>query len=88
MATAGAYGLTFAITGQCSPVAPNQVWTSDITYLRTDDGWLYLAIVLDLFKMVAETVHDCRHRHRCANRWHGFARETGSKNVASLRKKS
>jgi len=31
------------------PSAPNQVWTSDITYLWTDEGWLYLAIVLDLF---------------------------------------
>jgi putative transposase len=29
--------------------APNQVWTSDITSLWTDEGWLYLAIVLDLF---------------------------------------
>ena len=32
-----------------APSAPNQVWTSDITYLWTDEGWLYLAIVLDLF---------------------------------------
>jgi len=32
-----------------TPSAPNQVWTSDITYLWTDEGWLYLAIVLDLF---------------------------------------
>ncbi|OIQ92629.1 IS2 transposase TnpB [mine drainage metagenome] len=32
-----------------TPVAPNQVWTADITYLWTDEGWLYLAIVLDLF---------------------------------------
>lgn len=32
-----------------APAAPNQVWTSDITYLWTDEGWLYLAIVLDLF---------------------------------------
>lgn len=31
------------------PTAPNQVWTSDITYLWTDEGWLYLAIVMDLF---------------------------------------
>jgi transposase InsO family protein len=31
------------------PAAPNKVWTSDITYLWTDEGWLYLAIVLDLF---------------------------------------
>ena len=32
-----------------TPTKPNQVWTSDITYLWTDEGWLYLAIVLDLF---------------------------------------
>lgn len=32
-----------------NPSRPNQVWTSDITYLWTDEGWLYLAIVLDLF---------------------------------------
>ena len=32
-----------------APTAPNQVWTSDITYLWTDEGWLYLAVVLDLF---------------------------------------
>ena len=32
-----------------TPSQPNQVWTSDITYLWTDEGWLYLAIVLDLF---------------------------------------
>jgi len=32
-----------------TPTAPNQVWTSDITYLWTEEGWLYLAIVMDLF---------------------------------------
>lgn len=32
-----------------TPAAPNRIWTSDITYLWTDEGWLYLAIVLDLF---------------------------------------
>jgi putative transposase len=31
------------------PMEPNQVWTADLTYLWTDEGWLYLAIVLDLF---------------------------------------
>ena len=29
--------------------APDQKWVSDITYVWTDEGWLYLAIVLDLF---------------------------------------
>lgn len=28
---------------------PNAVWVSDITYVRTAQGWLYLAVVLDLF---------------------------------------
>ena len=28
---------------------PNRVWTSDITYIWTREGWLYLAVVLDLF---------------------------------------
>jgi putative transposase len=28
---------------------PNQVWTGDITYLQTDEGWVFLAVVLDLF---------------------------------------
>jgi putative transposase len=29
--------------------APNQVWTGDITYIQTDEGWLFLAAVIDLF---------------------------------------
>jgi transposase InsO family protein len=29
--------------------APNQVWTSDITYLATAEGWVYPAVVIDLF---------------------------------------
>lgn len=33
----------------CTPSAPDRVWTSDITTLWTEDGWLSLAIVLDLF---------------------------------------
>lgn len=32
-----------------TPAAPDRVWTSDITYLWTEEGWLYLAIVMDLF---------------------------------------
>lgn len=29
--------------------APNQSWVTDITYIRTHEGWLYLAVVLDLW---------------------------------------
>ena len=28
---------------------PNQMWVCDITYIGTDEGWLYLAVVLDLY---------------------------------------
>jgi putative transposase len=30
-----------------APTGPNQIWVSDITYVRTDTGWLYVAAVLD-----------------------------------------
>jgi len=29
--------------------APNQVWVTDITYVPTDEGWLYVAAIKDLF---------------------------------------
>jgi transposase InsO family protein len=29
--------------------APNQKWLADLTYVPTDEGWLYLALVLDLY---------------------------------------
>ena len=52
-----------------TPAAPNQAWSADITYIWTDEGWLYLAVVLDLFnrevigwsikaRMTAEIVMD------------------------------
>jgi putative transposase len=31
------------------PTGVNQIWVSDITYIATLEGWLYLAIILDLF---------------------------------------
>lgn len=54
---------------QFTPAEPNQVFTSDITYIWTDEGWLYLAVTLDLFnreivgwsvkpRMTAELVTD------------------------------
>ena len=32
-----------------SAIEPNQKWVTDITYIRTGEGWLYLAVVLDLY---------------------------------------
>ena len=32
-----------------SPAAPNVAWVTDITYIRTHQGWIYLAVVIDLF---------------------------------------
>lgn len=29
--------------------APNQIWVSDITYIQVTEGWLYLAVIIDLF---------------------------------------
>ncbi|MCT6592511.1 IS3 family transposase [Pantoea dispersa] len=34
---------------QFSPDAPDKRWVTDITYIRTHEGWLYLAVVVDLF---------------------------------------
>lgn len=32
-----------------SPSAPDRAYVSDITYIWTQEGWLYLAVVIDLF---------------------------------------
>jgi transposase InsO family protein len=34
------------------PSAPDQIWVSDITYVATREGWLYLAVILDLFSRI------------------------------------
>jgi putative transposase len=44
-----------------SASAPNQLWVTDITYVATDEGWLYVALVMDLFsrKFVGWAVEAC-----------------------------
>jgi putative transposase len=32
-----------------TPAGPNQVWARDISYVGTNEGWLYVAVVLDLY---------------------------------------
>jgi putative transposase len=34
---------------QFNTATPNEAWVTDITHIRTHEGWLYLAVVLDLF---------------------------------------
>ena len=39
--------------------APNKTWTGDITYIWTKQGWMYLAVVLDLFnREIVGCVHE------------------------------
>jgi putative transposase len=37
------------LSQQFQATRPNQIWLSDLTYIRTQEGWLYLAAVLDLY---------------------------------------
>ncbi len=32
-----------------NPVKPGQAWVSDLTYIRTGEGWLYLTMIMDLY---------------------------------------
>ncbi len=34
---------------QLTVTLPNKAWMADITYIRTWQGWLYLAVVMDVF---------------------------------------
>ncbi len=44
---------------QLNPLVPDEVWVTDITYIRTHEGWLYLAVVVDLFsrKVIGRSMH-------------------------------
>jgi transposase InsO family protein len=44
---------------------PNQKWTSDITYVWTAEGWLYLAVVMDLYSraLVGGSMSRCMTQH-------------------------
>lgn len=46
-----------------APSGPNQTWVTDLTYVRTGEGWLYVAVLLDLWSRrvvgwaTAQTLH-------------------------------
>lgn len=48
-----------------APTGPNQTWVADLTYVRTAEGWLYVAVLLDLWSRrvvgwaTAKTLHAC-----------------------------
>ena len=48
-----------------APTGPNQIWVTDLTYVRTQEGWLYVAVMLDLWSRrvvgwaTAPTLHAC-----------------------------
>ena len=46
-----------------TPAAPNQVWTSEMTSLWTDEGWLSLAIVLKRFNREVVGGTEAAHDH-------------------------
>jgi putative transposase len=48
-----------------SATAPNQKWCADITYIATGEGWLYLAIIIDLYSrlIVGWSIGDNLSRH-------------------------
>jgi transposase InsO family protein len=52
-----------------SPGQPNYTWATDITYVGTRQGWLYLAIVLDLIsrKVVGWSMRERIDRHLVLN---------------------
>jgi transposase InsO family protein len=44
---------------------PNEVWVADITYIPTEEGWMYLAVIMDLFsrRIVGWAMGDRLSRH-------------------------
>jgi putative transposase len=54
---------------QFTVTRPNRAWVTDITYIRTWQGWLYLAVVMDLFsrKIVGWSAGPTIHRELVLN---------------------
>ncbi len=46
------------ITQDFRAYSPNSLWTSDITYIPTKEGWLYLCVVLDCFSITRRALKE------------------------------
>ncbi|BFG80584.1 hypothetical protein PTKU46_86180 [Paraburkholderia terrae] len=58
--------------------APNQAWCGDITYIATDEGWLYLAGLKDLFsgELVGYAMSERMTKHLVMQALYGRSRRT------------
>ncbi|WP_392564200.1 IS3 family transposase [Orbus wheelerorum] len=54
---------------QFNPDKPNRVWVTDITYIKTGEGWLYLCVIIDLFgrKVIGRQTSSRIDRHLVCN---------------------
>jgi putative transposase len=61
--------ITNLLQRQFTVMRPNRAWVTDITYIRTWQGWLYLAVVIDLFsrKVVGWSAGPSIHRELVLN---------------------
>ena len=66
--------------------APNKTWTGDITYVWTKQGWMYVAVVLDLFNrgLVHEKTNNKRYCDKSPNSGH-TAKKTAERVDISFR---
>ncbi len=70
---------------QFNPDAPDERWVTDITYIRTHEGWLYLAVVVDLFsrKIIGWSMQSRMKKSIDQFRFGASERRGGSSSVAS-----
>lgn len=70
-----------------APTEPNEAWVSDITYVATDEGWLYLAGIKDVFtcEMPGLILHSDRGSQYCADDYRKLVDQFGM--TASMSRK-
>ena len=68
---------------QFTVTRPNKVWVTDITYIRTWQGWLYLAVVMDVFSRrivgwaTSATIHSDQGTQYGSDAWKRFCKSNG-----------